>query len=328
MKKIALFLIVIFIFSHSLYTESFRVRKVVQVKMADETSSESIELGMGEALHIVLPEERIFLQGLEMKISIPASLADYGGAVAYSFYSDVSPSPNADVIDYSATRLLIDTFTNRLTYYLNIPFVQGAQGSKDPYTKNILLPSNVPVDDLFFRVYIAMKGIPDGLWDSSVEIELKPILSNKGLLNLSVLYPSEVAGNEDDYPFIVFIDDDLKEYTNEPMLLNAGMHHVTVSSEFFRNEVRTFTIEKTKLTDVDIQLQDIAPLLAVSAPKNTKFFLDDVEYTDFSQPIKITTGTHHLRFAIGEYEIIRTIEVLNGRTYNIDVSFDLDITEE
>ncbi len=328
MKKRALLLLFILLISQSIFTESFRVRKVVKVEMFSETSVEALNLGMGEALHILLPEQRLFMEGIEMKIKIPASLADYGGAVAYSFYDDITPLPNEEIIDYTAERLLIDTFSNRLTYYLNIPFDGKNSNSVDPYAKTIVLPTDVPVNDIFFRVYIVMKGIPDGLWDSSVEIELKPILSNKGLLNLSVEYPSEVRGNYDDYPYIVFIDDDLIDFTGDAVLLDSGMHHVTVSSEFFRNEVQTFTIEKTKTTNVQIELQDIAPLLAISAPENTRFFLNDVEYKNFSDPIKVTTGTHNLRFSIGEYEIIRTVEVLNGRTYNIDVSFDVDISEE
>ncbi len=326
-KLCVLFLIFLFI-SQFVFSESFRVRKVVTMEMTDETANKSITLGMGEALHLILPENRVFMQGVQLKIKIPASLAEYGGAVAYSFYGDVSPNPSADIIDYNAERLLIGTFTNRLTYHLDIPLSDDLKPTTDPYTKIIQLPYDQIADDIFFRAHIVMKGIPDGLWDSSIEIEVKPILANKGLLDLSILYPPQVEGSGESYPFIVFIDDDLTDFTGEPLLLSTGMHHVTVSSEFFRNEVQTFAIEKASTTNLEIQLKDIAPLLAVSAPENAKFFLNDVEYVDFSSPIKVTTGTHQLRFSIGEYEIIRTIEVLNGRTYNIDVSFDVDITEE
>ncbi len=321
-------LIIILLLSQSLFSESFRVKKIVQTEMNNETDVKVLTLGMGEALHILLPEERLLLQAVQLKIKIPAALADYGGAVAYSFYRDIQPSPTESIIDYNAERVLIGTFTNRLTYYLDIPLVQEAKLSDDPYTSTILLPLDDPISDIFFRVHIVMKGVPDGLWDSSIEVELKPVLANKGILNLMVTYPSEIRGNTNEYPFIVFIDDDLIEFSNKEILLDTGMHHVTVSSEFFRNEVQTFTIEKAKDTYVEIELQDIAPLLTISAPENTQFFLNDIEYHDFSEPIKVETGKNHLRFSIGEYEIIRTLEVLNGKTYNIDVSFDVDITEE
>ncbi len=328
MKKITLCIIIILIISQCLFTESFRVKGVVKYTLADENTTQLITLGMGEALHLTLPNKRVFLQGIQMKVKMPASLAEYGGAVAYSFYRDIQPSPSEDIIDYTAERLLIGTFSNRLTYYLDIPLTEDTELSNDPYTKTIVLPYDTAIEDLFFRVHIVMKGIPDGLWESSVDIEVKPILVNKGLLDLTVLYPAQITENEEDFPFIVFIDDDITDFTQKPIMLDTGMHHVTVSSEFFRNEVQTFSVEKAKTTHVEIQLKDIAPLLAVSAPANTKFFLNDIEYEDFSEPIKVTTGTHQLRFSIGEYEIIRTIEILNGRTYNVDVSFDVDITEE
>ncbi len=328
MKKTLLFLLLILLLSQYSFAESFRVRSVVKKELIDETSTHEMRLGMGEALHLVLPEQRLFMQGLQLKIKMPALLADYGGAVAYSFYRDVEPQPSEEIIDYNAERVLIGTFSNRLTYHMEIPLTDEAELTNDPYTKTILLPHDTPINDIFFRVHIVMKGVPDGLWDSYVDIELKPILSNNGLLDLEVLYPVQDEETQTASPFIVFIDDDMLNFTGEPILLDTGMHHITVSSEFFRNEVQTFTIDKATTTRVEIQLQDIAPLLAVSAPENTRFYLNDVEYFDFSDPIKVTTGNHQLRFAIGEYEIIRTIEILNGRTYNVDVSFDVAITEE
>ncbi len=329
MKKAFLFvIIVIAFFSNILYSESFRVRKVITKELSETTNNEVFTLGMGEALHLHLPEERIFMQGIEMKIKIPATVAEYGGAVAYTFYTDIDPSPQETIIDYSGTQLHIDTFSHRVTYNFEIPLSDNAELSNDPYTKVINLPLDSLNKDIFFRVHIVMKGIPDGLWDSSIDVELKPILANKGLLELSVLYPEKTDSLENDFPYIVFIDDALIDGSQDALLLDVGTHHVTVSSEQYRTEVQTFAIEKANTTHVQIQLQDIAPLLAISAPENTIFLLNDVEYSDFSQPIPVTMGTHQLRFSIGEYEVIRTLEVLNGRTYAINVSFDVEITEE
>ncbi len=327
-KKVIVLTVLILLITQTLFAESFRVKKVLVQEFENETSTAHLTLGMGEAVHIVLPENRLFMKGIQMKIVMPAALAEYGGGVAYSFYRNVHPTPSEDIIDYDAESVYIGTFTNRLTYHMDIPLIANESLTNDPYTSTIYLPNDMPIDDIFFRVHIVMKGVPDGLWDSSVDIELKPVVSNEGLLDLSIEYPEQMDEDKEAFPYIVFIDDDLVEHSHELILLDAGSHHITVSSEFFRTEVQTFSIEKTQTTQLNIELQDIAPLLAVSAPENTQFFLNDIEYEDFSQPIKIDTGTHQLRFSIGEYEIIRTLEVLNGRTYNVDVSFDVAITEE
>ncbi len=327
-KHIRLFLLFFLLCSHVAFAESFRVRGVVLKELDENSKTELIKLGMNHALYIQLPEQTEFLKSIELKITIPSILAEYGGGVAYSFYDNVSPTPSEKKIDYSAQRLHIGTFSNRLTYYIQIPISDDFEIKDDPYSTVVSLKAGEPLEELFFRIHIVMKGIPDGLFDSTLEVEIRPVLADKGVLDLSVLYPENMKGDKEEYPFILFINEIMTDFTNEPIALPVGTHHITISSEHFRNEVQTFIVEKASETHVEIQLQDIAPLLAISAPEHTRFFLNDVEYKDISKPIVVTPGMHQLRFSVGEYEILRTVEVLNGRTYNINVLFDIDISEQ
>ncbi len=327
-KRVSLFLLVFLLCSHFVFTETFRVRGVVIKEFSENSGSQTIDLGMNEALYIQVVDDIQFLQCIELKVTIPAILAEYGGAVAYSFYDNISPTPSERRIDYSATRLHIGTFSNRLTYYIQVPLTNDFEKKDDPYTTTVSLNTEEQLKEFFFRVHIVMKGIPDGLFDSSLKVEIRPVLADKGLLNLSVLYPPEFKGEDIKPPFIIFIDEVMTDFTGDSIPLPVGKHHVTVSSEHYRNEVQTFVIDKAKETHVEIQLQDIAPLLAISAPENTRFYLNDVEYKNFSKPIVVSPGMHQLRFTIGDYEIIRSVEVMNGRTYAINVALDIDVTEE
>ena len=41
----------------------------------------------------------------------------------------------------------------------------------------------------------------------------------------------------------------------------------------------------------------------------------------------ITEGEHKIKFSIGDYEIVRSITAIKGKTYTANFSLDLDISE-
>ncbi|MFI3257258.1 MAG: hypothetical protein R3Y36_03045 [Spirochaetales bacterium] len=321
----------VFIFLFSFYmlgAESFRVHSVTAKQLSEQTTAIQVSLSPGDALYIKVPEENLFLLGAEMKMKIPAAATQINGAIAYAFYGDISPTPHESIIDYSGTQLLIDTLPGRLSYHMKIPFVETPEIQEDPYTEFIPIFFNRPVKDIFFHVYIVMKGVPDTMANAVFDIEVKPIVLNAGLLDLNILYPQVTAGETTEQPFVVFIDEEIIDFKAEPLLLKTGVHHLTVVSDFYRNEVRTFTVGKTQQTNLEIQLRDITPVLAISAPENTRFFMNNVEYTEFTTPFTVQPGSYQLRFVLGDYEVIKTAEIVNGKTYTIDVSFDVNIAEE
>lgn len=328
MKKFKTVIVILLFVCQFLFAESFRVHKTVTAELTETTAEVNVELGINDALYLILPEESLFLQGIEMEVKIPQMSAQYKGAIAYSLYEDIQPAPDETLIDYSGTRLHIDTFPERLSYHIQIPLKDDYSIETTPYTTMLPILLEEPVKGIFFRVQLVMKGASQELLDATFQIKVKSIFTNEGLFDLAVLYPPELEENQTESSFIVFIDEEPIEFTGEPIILETGAHHLSIASEHFRNEVRTFNIDKAQTTFFEVQLKDIAPLLAISAPANTRFFINSVEYFDFSEPFIIEPGEHQLRFSMGDYEVVRTLEVVNGRTYNIAVLFDVEISEE
>lgn len=309
------------------FSESFRVHKTILKTVTEKTKSANAELGINDALVLNLPENSLFLQGIELEIKIPAIAAEYRDAIAYALYTDISPRPAADIIDYSGQRLSIDTFPGRLSCNIRIPLIKNHTMQKNPYT--IIMPSlfSKPVKTLFFRLQLVMKGVPRELFDSVFSVTIKPVLIDRGLLDLKILYPEAQKENEQQ-KFLVFIDERQIDFPQKTLFLDTGMHRLNIVSDHYRNEVRSFSIEQAKTSSLVIRLQDIIPLLHVSAPQNTRFFMNNTEIKDFSKPIPIEAGTHQLRFSLGDYEVVRVLEAENGRSYNISVAFDVTISEE
>jgi hypothetical protein len=109
-----------------LNAETFRVSKVKTVNLTNDfTTEKNATLGINESLAIFLPEDKTFLQGLEIKMEIPSAIASWPDCVACSIYNNISPKPSESKIDYSGTRFFVSTLPGRLSWILQIPLTKN-----------------------------------------------------------------------------------------------------------------------------------------------------------------------------------------------------------
>lgn len=308
--------------------ETFRVHNTIVKSITDQTSITSADLGINDALVLTIAEKTPFLQAIDLQIKIPAPVAEYRNSVAYSLYADVSPAPQQGIIDYSGKRANINTFPDRISCNIRIPLVKNHTMQQSPYTTILPAVFAVPNKTIFFRMQLVMKGVPQELLDSVFHMDIKPVLTNQGLLDLKIVYPDGKKPEQNNRNFSVFIDEQSIPFTGSPMLLEAGAHRLNIQAEQYRSEVRSFAVEQAKTLLLEVKLKDITPMLSLSLPLNTRFFMDGTEVKDYSRPFAVKPGTHQMRFSFGDYELVRTLKVVNGKSYNVSASFDLNVTEE
>ena len=110
-------------------------------------------------------------------------------------------------------------------------------------------------------------------------------------------------------------------------MLDAGVHNISIVSDFYRNELRTVTIEQAKTTSLNIKFRDIAPTVIITAPSNTVIYFDDKEIENTKQQFAVQQGEHKVRFVIGDYEVVKNITAVNGRSYTVDINIDAAVSE-
>ena len=308
-----------------LNAETFRVSKVKTVNLTNDfTTEKNATLGINESLAIFLPEDKTFLQGLEIKMEIPSAIASWPDCVACSIYNNISPKPSESKIDYSGTRFFVSTLPGRLSWILQIPLTKNNTIKSNNYTSKTEVLTNIKNDSVFLRFQSIMKGIPSEILKSSIQISVKPILIDKGYLTLSLVSNQE----ENLQPCTLDVDDNLVEITDATkVLLDTGIHNVTLISDFYRTEVRTVRVDQAKTTDLLIELKSVEPTLLILAPEGTLVFFDEPCNTIGTEFV-ISEGEHKIKFTVGDYEILRTINVIKGKSYKANFSLDLDITEE
>lgn len=320
-KKISLssiFLLTAFLGS----AENFRVRKVVPIAFSEINEKLTVESGINDALWISLPKDLTYVSGVELNLKVPEEIITWRDSVAYMLYESMSPAPAEKTLSYYGERLHVATIPGNFSLTIYIPVSKDFSIKDNPYSEKLPSPKDYIENGIFLRFMMVMKGVPESLENSILEITAKPVLKNKGALNLAITPPPS-----DEKKYSIFIDDaPAQDYGRK--ILSTGEHHLSIISDSYRNELRTFRIEQAKTTSLSVNLRGIEPLLKLVCPKDTTVFLDGNQIKASTEPIMITQGEHSVKFILGDYEIVKNISAQNGRTYSVNLNVDATISEE
>ncbi|MCR5724620.1 MAG: hypothetical protein K6G80_05990 [Treponema sp.] len=306
--------------------ETFRVHELHELALSDTNSECRVRAGINDALSVELPDDVTYINGIELTVRIPEIIASWRDTVAYSLYNGIKPTPAKDKIDYTGERISVGTFPGKLSYTIYIPISKDFSIKESPYHTILTAIPDTTGKFIFFRMQLAMKGVPEAFESETFDITARPVLRDKGALSLSVTPPEKDAGKN--YPYSLYIDGELMEFQQANLLLlPTGEHHLSITSEYFRDEVRTFRIEQARETSLAVMLRDIAPTLRIISPENAKLFLDGEPFTAGSADVVVTPGDHTVRFVIGDYEVVKTVTAVNGRSYTVNLSVDATVSE-
>lgn len=333
MKKAAAFLLQLILLTslQCIHAENFRVMEMHEAVLSPDGSKTAISAGINDGILIQLPEDRRFIQGIQIDLRIPKSIASLRDSIAMTFWTDCENG--ASDIDFRGNKVYLDTVPPKLSQTFQLE-MNGRSIRKDPYAT--VIPYTIKDDDssLVMRFQLAMKGVPAEVFDAMFDVEIKTLLSNEGLFSLDFTYPEETpdvpkqaAAESDEAPLLVYIDEMLFE-NYDGVVLPQGIHHLSVVSENYRNEVRTFSIEQAKETQLTVELKAVTPELYLVAPENAVIYVDDVLVANKDEMQLISPGKHVVRFVLADYELSKYLEAVSGRTYTVSLSVSLEIVEE
>lgn len=318
-KRFSLAVAVLFA-SFAASSENFRVRKLIPISFNEINEKISVESGINDALWITLPKDLTYISGVELNLKVPEDIVTWRDSVAYMLYDKLDPKPSEKKQSYYGERGHVSTIPGNFSLNIYIPISKDFAIKDNPYS--VKLPVQSPDSGIFLRFMMVMKGVPESLENSILEITAKPVLKNKGALDLSVTPQST-----EEKKYSVFIDDEpVQAYSHK--LLPTGEHHLSIVSDSYRNELRTFRIEQAKTTSLSVNMRGIEPLVKLICPKDTKVFLDGLPVTNTAEPVSVTQGEHAVKFILGDYEIVKTISAMNGRTYSVNLNVDATISED
>jgi len=168
------------------------------------------------------------------------------------------------------------------------------------------------------------KGLPDEFERMRFNVTVRPILSDEGAVRIIPRFPAQLRNR----PFTVLINDTVITNINEQIILREGEHHLVILSDDYRNESRRFVVERARVVDLIIDLHDPTPMIIFEGPQNSQVFMNNTPVTRMMEPVAVEPGTYEIRYQIGDYIVIRTLNVQRGRTYRVALTVDLNIQEE
>jgi len=308
----------------NIYSDSFRTVVEDNFEVSHERpAGSSATLGINSSVIFSLGGEVRFLRGIELEITAPQGWLSYRGALVMTAYNSINPQATSGIADMYGTRIAFEPLPSKLQIVYQIPIRQSHGLRTTPYVTvptGVILPSTFP---LLFSLSPVLKGLTNEFENLAFQITVRPILSEEGAVRIIPRFPPELRNR----PITVLINDNVINSISEPVFLREGEHHLLVLSDDYRNESRRFVVERAKVLDLVVELQDPSPILIFEAPQNTQIFLDNVPVTRSREPVKAEPGQHEVRFQIGDYTVIRTLNIQRGKTYRVALEVDLTIDE-
>jgi hypothetical protein len=302
--------------------ESFRtiIADTVMVSL-DKPEGVSVSLSITDSALITLDKEIRFFRGIELEFTSPQAYLSYRGSLGLAVYGELDKTPETRTADVQARQIFIEPIPNKIQAVYHIPVRQRHGLRTSPYVSAlpVTLPSSFP---LLFRVMPLIKGLPDEIESLRFVLTVKPILSDEGAVRVTCRYPENLP----DKPFTLLIDDEVIEQPREERVLREGEHSLVILSNNYRNENRVFMVERGKILELGINLQDPTPLVIFEAPENARIFFDNTPVNP-GRPLPAEPGAHEVRFQLSDYAVVKPLTVQKGKTYRVAMSVDLTITE-
>ena len=303
--------------------EPFRVRSMTPITVdVQRPEAQTAEIGYNDAVGIILPKSNPFLKGVEIEVKIPQDIIAYRNSMAYGLYRLPQPAPSDRTIDYQGEQITLQPLPSRLSFVLQVPLQKGHDLKTGPYSTVLAYIHDTSKGALIFRLLPVMKGLPENIETLTFTVKVKPILTETGGFRLKIDYPETKAK-----PVSIRIDEMLVTNPKASRSSIPGTHQLSIVADDYRNEVRVFTVESARVTDLTVAMRGTAPRIFLVAPENATVKLDGLPIENNRDPRPIDSGDHTILFKIGDYEITKQITIEKGHDYTISMLIDVNFTE-
>lgn len=309
------FLTVFFLFIFIVYAFAVNIRGEISslITLDSEKSVTDFKLYDLTAISVT---HNPFLEGLDLALTIPQELMKYRDSFMINIYYRLDKTPEELLKAYKGSSLLSSTIPVSRKMFISIPLAKIS--NTDTIPGSIICPAvDISELPLLLSITPVMKGIPSTVLTSVFKLEILPIISNKGILNLDITSPT----TDDKYTIIL---DGKKINTDREIILTSGIHQIKVESDSFKEISRSFVIEKGETTKINLALESLLPTVVFEAPNGAEIFLDGekLEYVS-GKGIQIEPGEHVVRIELSDYFLSRKFTVTAEKNYKVSLFLDI-----
>ncbi|MEI6386546.1 MAG: hypothetical protein WCQ50_07920 [Spirochaetota bacterium] len=303
--------------------EEFRALLASSLALPSDSQGVQLTLAYNEAFALTWPKDLPFVQGLEIELKAPPAVVPLASSLSWELWRSVDPAPQKTRSIYQGERILSQVLPSRAGFVIQIPLRGDHSLKSGPFAT--VIPTVLSPDDFpfLFRLAPLAKAIPPELEKASFVLRIKPLFTDEGGLRLGFRFPE--GSQKRDLELSV---DGKRVVVSDLLVQKPGSHLLRVSSDGFREETRSFTIEQGRYIDLEVELEDTSPVLVVEAPDSAVITLDGARINHVTKPSMILEpGEHLIACRIGDYSMTRKFSVFRGKNYRIVLSIDLVFQE-
>ena len=312
-----------------LFAEDIRVNIVKKINLQQQATAAPTSLSFTDSVLITLDGDLRFLRGVELELSSPQLFLQYSGSLAVAMYSEFSAPVEQGASDGQGRRFYFEPIPPRIQTVYQLP-VRSRHGLRAiPYTVVLQEPVRPAQFPLLFRILPVIKGISYDIETMRFQLQVRPLYSDEGAVRFSLRYPAGQAQQQPLPPdIIMLVDDVVLEHPLEEQLLREGQHQLTVLSEEYRQDNRRFVVTSGQTQSIVIALKYLVPQLIFEAPEGAAIFVNNVAVQNISAPLTVEPGNCEVRIDVGDYSLIRQLQIEKGKNYRISFSAELKVEEE
>ncbi|MDC7241086.1 MAG: hypothetical protein PQJ50_12080 [Spirochaetales bacterium] len=267
-------------------------------------STKTVTTGIEEITGIVINELSPLVQGVRLTVKAAPDMALYRNSFALYIYRNLDRDYSEELQNYRGSQAMMRFLSFSDDLNILIPLNGGHTLSPD--RSSVLLSDSSQADNFPFLVTILpiTKGIPDSVYSNKMILELSPVYFNKGLLQLNLMDETAQSITEG---VRISIDKKSYELSEDPFILNAGIHTLTIRSDDGSEESLPFSLEAGQTLILDHVLQVQPPLLSIEAMEGLEVYLDGrrLSEEEIAGTLEIQPGSHSIRFELGDFRMSR-----------------------
>lgn len=284
-----------------------------------------VECVLGDAVAVTFDSPNPFIQGLEFELRVPPPAMAASSSILWSVWRSLAPEPSKDLFDYRAIHVATQPLPARVSLVVQVPAIARHTLRGGPYA--LVIPELVASNryPLLFHLEAAGKGVSAELEKAVFRLRVRPLYTDEGGIALTL---RNAEGATPAAAPEVWVDGKKVELREGLIILKKGVRSVQVSVPGFRDEHRTVTVEAGRVVELALELAGTAPVLRVQAPDLALIELDGLPWDHAANPrLEIEAGEHTLVCRLGDYTVTRRFTAVKGRTYDIVLSVQLEVTE-
>jgi len=296
---------------------------VAAIVVLDASAPEgvSVALRYNDAIGIFLPDDPLFIQGIELELRIPKAVQGAEASISWTIYADADPDPSPETYDYVVDLVATQPLPSRVSMVLRLPVVERHGLRSDPYASVVPVVCGPRRFPLVFKLAPIGKGFGPAVENAEFKLVVRPVLADEGGARLSVSFPPDAAP----VPLAVYLDDRRLDDPAATIVARKGLHVVRVQAEGYREEIVSVPFEAGRVTAVELTLVPDVPLVSFEVPAGTVVTMDGEAIVADGGTIAVEPGEHTVVCRIGDYTISRKFMAMRGKTYRVVLAVQMDI---